>query len=132
MNNNNEEYDQEEEFDQEEFRRIAELAQAETRKTFQRLVKANTDNRTKGVGERVLVWDCSRLTDLETSEINRQNNVHIALNNYYSIVIAENQRYIAEVKTFAGDFSKNLDLIIWNEQLKMKFRTSSEFVKIKD
>lgn len=118
--------------DQEEFKRISELARKENEKQFKRLIEANTDRRTKHVGDNVRIWDCSRLTNLSTSEIEYDTKVHATLSNYPSIVIESENKYIAPLTTFAGDFSKVLDLIVWNKKLNRKFRTSSDFVKIVD
>jgi hypothetical protein len=118
--------------DQEEFKRISALAQEQTRQALLRHVRENTDKRTKHVGDNVRVWDCSRLSDLQTGEIEYDSMVHATLSNYSSIVIKTDDKYIAPLTTFAGDFSKNLDLIVWNKKLNRKFRTASEFVKIID
>lgn len=122
--------DFEDEIDQEEFKRISNLAMAKTRKFVEAQIAKNQDNRTKTVGDRVLVWDGSRLTDFETSEIEYEPTVHRTLSENPSIVIGDHNSYVVELSTFAGDFSKNLDLIIWNKKLNKKFRTSSDFVKL--
>lgn len=121
---------EEEDFDQEEFKRIASLAQKETQQAIQRIVAANKDNRTKAVGDQIIVWDGSRLTDFETGEIDYDVKTHSILGNYPSIVIDTDRKYTAQLKTFAGDFSRNLDLVIWNKNLNKKYRTSSDFVKL--
>jgi len=125
-----EEFDNEDDIDQEEFKRISALAQKHTLKAIEKHIQANEDDRTKHIGDNVLVWDCSRLTDTETNEINREELVHKTLGNYPSIVIETDLKFVSELNTLAGDFSKVLDLVIWNKNLNKKFRTSSDFVKL--
>jgi hypothetical protein len=127
---NFEDGDFEDEIDQEEFKRISRLALEKTRKLVQSHIAKNQDNRIKTIGDKVLVWDCSRLTDVSTGEIDYDTSVHRTLSENASIVIEDRNKYVAQLTTFAGDFSKNLDLIIWNKKLNKKFRTSSEFVKL--
>lgn len=124
------ENDNDEDFDQFEFERIAKLAQEHTRKAILSHIRNNEDRRNKTVGDQVIVWDCSRLTNAETGELDYEMNTNSILSNYPSIVIEDRNKYVAVVKTFAGEFSKNLDLIVWNKTLNKKFRTSSDFVKL--
>jgi hypothetical protein len=76
------------------------------------------------------VWDSSRLTYADTDEPVTDNFEERILANYPSIVIEDNVRYSATVRTLAGDFTKILDLKVWNKNLNKVYRTSSEFVKI--
>lgn len=124
------ENDNDEDFDQFEFERIAKLAQEDTRKAILSHIRNNEDRRNKTVGDQIIVWDCSRLTNAETGELDYEINTSSILSNYPSIVIEDRNKYVAVVKTFAGEFSKNLDLIVWNKTLNKKFRTSSDFVKL--
>ena len=94
-------------------------------------IKQNKDGKLKYVGDIVLVWDTSRLTDLETNEMNTDNLDHQLIATYPSIVIADSQKYNADI-VLGEDrvYPCNLDLIVWNKTLGKKFRTSSDFVKI--
>lgn len=94
-------------------------------------IKENKDGKLKYVGDIVLVWDTSRLTDLETNEMNTDNLDHQLIATYPSIVIADSQKYNADI-VLGEDrvYPCNLDLIVWNKTLGKKFRTSSDFVKI--
>lgn len=125
--NNYEDFD---DFEQQEFAKIDHLRKTSTLTAINKFIEDNIDHRTKEIGDNVLVWDCSRLTDNESNKIEYQDNVHTLLSNYPSIVIETGCKYTAEVKTLTGDFSKNLDLKIWNKNLNKVYRTSSEFVKI--
>lgn len=122
--------DEEDDIDQQEFRRISEMALAKTRKFITDHIAKNKDDRSKTIGDIVHVWDGSRLTDVETGEIDYDPTIHRVLSRTDSIVIEDQVKHIAALTTFAGDFSKNLDLVIWNKKLNKKYRTSSEFVKL--
>lgn len=119
-----------EEFDEQEFERIAKLRQRKNLKSISEFIDANKDERNKTVGDKIFVWDSSRLTDYETGKVEYDVKIHSILNNYPSIVIDDHRKFTSEVRTFAGDFTKNLDLVIWNKTLNRRFRTSSEFVKL--
>lgn len=121
---------EEEDFDQIEFERISKLRSRELKTAMEKIVSENTDNRHKTVGDTVLVWDSSRLTDVDSGKVEYDTKVHAILANYPSIIIEDGCKYTAEVKTFTGDFSKNLDLKVWNKNLNKVYRTSSEFVKL--
>lgn len=121
---------EEEDFDQIEFQKISEIRQRSTQIALQRFIDQNKDDRTKHVGDNVLIWDCSRLTNNETGKIEYDDTIQKLLSNYPSIVIETGCKYTAEIKTFTGDFSKNLDLKVWNKNLNKVYRTSSDFVKL--
>jgi len=93
-------------------------------------INKNHDGKTKAVGDRVLVWDSSRLTDLETGEVNRDPLDHRLLAHYKSIVIEDGCKYTATVTLNDNVYSKQLDIVIWNEVIGRKFRTSSDFTKL--
>lgn len=97
---------------------------------IEKIIKDNYDANEKTIGDRVLVWDCSRLTDDKTSEFETNPKIHMILANYPSIVIHDRQRYNSTLTTMVGDFTVNLDLKVWNKKLNKVYRTSSEFVKI--
>lgn len=101
-----------------------------TLEAINKKIKDNFDPRTKSVGDRVLVWDSSRLTNFDTDQPVTDPTEEMILSNYPSIVIDDRQRYEAKLTTFAGDFTKILDLKVWNKNLNKVYRTSSEFVKI--
>lgn len=94
-----------------------------------KVIAENSDPRTKTVGDRVLVWDTSRLTDYETGERADDFEEKI-VSKYWSIVIADGQKHEAKLSTLAGDFTKVLDLRIWNKILNKVYLTSSDFVKL--
>src|SRR5258708_38518570 len=87
--------DGDDDINQEELKRISALifAQKETLKSIEKHMAANEDHRAKHIGDQILVWDCSRLTDVETKEINYETNVHRTLGNYPSIVIETDNKY---------------------------------------
>lgn len=95
-------------------------------------IKKNKDKTLKSVGDRVLFWDISRLTDVKTNQVNRDLLDHQILVNYPSIIIEDNVRYNQPVIMGNRQYDCNLDLIVWNKTLNMTFRTSSEFVRITD
>lgn len=94
-------------------------------------VKQNKDGKRKLIGDIVLVWDTSRMTDLYTGEVNTDILDHQIMTTYPSIVIEDNRRFNADI-VLSEDrvYPCNLDLVIWNKTLGKKFRTCSEFVKI--
>ncbi len=92
-------------------------------------INKEKDRGTKYVGDRVLVWDSSRLTDKETNTVNRDELDHQILSRYPSIVIEENCKYNGDVTIDNRVYPMNLDLVIWNKTLNKVFRTSSDFVK---
>lgn len=94
-----------------------------------KIIEDNTDQRTKTVGDRILVWDTSRLTNAETGKAADDFEDRV-LHDYPSIVIEDRIRFEAKLETLAGNFTKNLDLIVWSKSLNKKYRTSSEFVKL--
>jgi hypothetical protein len=95
-----------------------------------KVIADNTDNRTKTVGDRILVWDTSRLTNAETGERVEDDNEELVLTVYPSIVIEDRIRIEAKLTTLAGEFTKILDLKVWNKKLNKVYLTSSDFVKI--
>jgi hypothetical protein len=121
---------EEDDFDQEEFERISKIRQKKNLKTIQAIIAAHYDERTKTVGDKILVWDSSRLTDKKSGEMVYDHRIHSILSTFHSIVIEDQVKHNIEVNTLVGDFSKNLDLVIWNKQLDRVFRTSSDFVKL--
>lgn len=94
-------------------------------------IARNKDKSVKSVGDKVLVWDTSRLTEIETGEVNTDTLDHEILNKFPSIVIEENLRINKDI-VLGEDrvYPCNLDLMIWNKTLGKKFYTKSEFVKI--
>jgi hypothetical protein len=96
-------------------------------------VNQNKDGKIKYLGDIVLVWDTSRLRDFPADEPNTDHLEHQLLTMYPSIVIADSQRFNADI-VLGEDrvYPCNLDLVIWNKTLGKKFRTCSEFVKITD
>jgi hypothetical protein len=95
-----------------------------------KVIAENTDNRTKTVGDRILVWDSSRLTNAETGERVEDDKEETALTIYPSIVIEDRLRIEAKLSTLAGEFTKVLDLKVWNKKLNKVYLTSSDFVKL--
>jgi hypothetical protein len=105
-------------------------AKQEYIKAIDKVIAENFDPRTKTVGDRVAVWDTSRLTDIDTGKYVTDSFIERFLADHESIVIADNVRHVADLHTLAGDFSKVLDLKIWNKDLNKVFLTSSDFVKL--
>jgi hypothetical protein len=101
---------------------------------FHKKIKENYDNRTKTIGDKVIVWDLSRLTDFETNEVikSMSNEDMDLLCQNESIVIEDNIEFISKLDTMFGVFEQNLDIVVWNKKLNKKFRTSSEYVKLID
>lgn len=93
-------------------------------------IAENFDSRTKHVGDKVIVWDSSRLTYFDTDLPVTDSKEAMILANYPSIVIEDRQRYEAKLVTLVGNFTKILDLKVWNKNSNKVYRTSSEFVKI--
>lgn len=93
-------------------------------------IAENFDSRTKHVGDKVIVWDSSRLRYFDTDLPVTDNKEEMILANYMSIVIDDSQRYDTKLVTLAGNFSKVLDLKVWNKTTNKVYRTSSEFVKL--
>lgn len=109
---------------------LSKLSVASTKTAIDKIIEENFDPRTKSVGDRVLVWDSSRLTNAET---NRYVNDHIEesiLTKYESVVIEDGCKFDATKETLAGTFTVNLDLKVWNKTLNKVYRTSSKFVKL--
>jgi hypothetical protein len=106
------------------------VANSETKKAIDKIIKDNYDPRNKSVGDRVKVWDSSRLTNAETGRYTTDHIEIGILSNYESVVIEDGCKYEATKETLAGTFTVNLDLKIWNKNLNKVFRTSSEFVKL--
>lgn len=102
----------------------------ETLEAINKKIEENFDPRTKEVGDKIKVWDSSRLTYADTDEPVTDELEESILANYSSIIIEDRIRYEAKVVTLAGDFTKVLDLKVWNKNLNKVYRTSSEFVKI--
>ena len=98
-------------------------------KQIDKIIEENSDPRTKTVGDRVLVWDTSRLTNAETNK-RADDFEERMMHKYPSIVIEDRQRYEAKLTTLAGDFTKILDLKVWNKSLNKVYLTSSDFVKL--
>jgi hypothetical protein len=97
------------------------------------VVKKNKDLGYKTVGDRVLVWDSSRLREVGSDEVNLDELDHKLLAKYASIVVETGCRYNADIDLGEGrHYPLNLDLIIWNKTIGKKYRTSSNFVKRTD
>lgn len=95
-------------------------------------IAQNKDPRPKHVGDRVLVWDCSRLTDAKTDELCIDPLEQKLMTQYPSIVIEDNVQFNQPINLGDRQYNCNLDLIVWNKTLNKVFRTSSEFVKLTD
>lgn len=96
----------------------------------QEQIAQNKDTSTKTVGDKIIIWDTSRLTYADSNKPCSDPIEHSIVNCYESIVIAENVRYNADVTIGDRVYEKNLDLIVWNKTLDKTFRTSSNFVKL--
>lgn len=103
------------------------------RKEVSKQIAKNKDGKIKSIGDIVLIWDTSRLRDLETNQTNTDILDHNILAKYPSIVIEDGLKFNADI-VLSEDrvYPCNLDLIVWNKTLNKKFRTCSEFVKITD
>lgn len=122
--------DAEDELDDEKLEQI----RLEALSTIQRIIEENRDLTVKDIGDRVIVWDVSRLTDYDTNQLVERKpyaNTPILLMNYESIVIETGSDYKGLHSFYNQIPPKTLDLVIWNSQLNKKFRTSSDFVKIR-
>jgi hypothetical protein len=93
-------------------------------------IKKNKDNSIKEIGDIVLMWDTSRLTDIETGEVNTDLLDHAMLCTFPSIVIEHGLRINKDIVLDDRVYPCNLDIMIWNKTLDKKFYTKSEFVKI--
>lgn len=93
-------------------------------------IKKNKDNTIKKVGDRVIMWDTSRLTEIDTLEVNTDLLDHQILCKFPSIVIESSCRINADIHLGDRVYPCNLDIMIWNKTLGKKFYTKSEFVKI--
>lgn len=93
-------------------------------------IKKHKDDSIKCVGDKVIMWDTSRLTDPETDEVNTDLLDHQILCTYPSVVIEDNLKYNADIVLDDRIYPCNLDIKIWNKTLNKIFRTKSEFVKI--
>jgi hypothetical protein len=100
------------------------------RKEVEAYVAKNKDFTIKETGDKVIVWDTSRLTDVATDEYNTDMLEHKLLCTYPSIVIAHGIRKNADITIDDRVYECNLDIIIWNKTLNKKYYTKSEFVKI--
>ena len=98
--------------------------------SIRKIIKENHDPRTKAVGDRVLVWDMSRLTEAEIDTYVKDDKIYTVLEKYHSIVVEDRCKYEATIETLGGVFTVNLDLKIWNKHLNKVYRTNSEFVKL--
>lgn len=96
----------------------------------QEQIARNKDNTVKGVGDKIIIWDTSRLTYAESNKPCSDPIEHSIVNCYESIVIEASVRYNANITIGEKSYEKNLDLIVWNKTLNKKFRTSSDFVKL--
>jgi len=105
-------------------------AKQEYIKAIDKVIAENFDPRTKSVGDRVAVWDTSRLTDVDTGRYVTDSFIERFLADHESIVIDDNVRHVANLHTLAGEFTKVLDLKIWNKDLNKVYLTSSDFVKL--
>lgn len=100
----------------------------------------NQDNRTKTIGDRVMIWDLSfaevvednlRLNEYVHDAEKRTEQVTTLAKGCVDnpcIVVQENQKYEADFM----DHKKTLDLVLWSSKLQKHIRTSSEFVKLID
>jgi hypothetical protein len=93
-------------------------------------IKKNKDYSIKETGDIVLMWDTSRLTDIDTLEVNTDLLDHAILCTYPSIVIDDRLRINADIVLDERVYPCNLDIMIWNKTLDKKFYTSSLYVKI--
>lgn len=93
-------------------------------------IRKHKDNSVKVTGDRVLLWDTSRLTEVDSGEINTDPLDHHLLTMYPSIVIEDNVRFNQPIILGDRHYDCNLDLIVWNKTIGKVFRTNSEFVKI--
>jgi len=106
-------------------------AQAETINAIKKKIADNNDPREKTVGDLVVLWDTSRLTYEDTDLPVTDGREELILCNYHSIVIQDKLDYKAKIYTLAGEFTKTLDIKIWNKNTDRVYRTSSEFVRLK-
>lgn len=117
-------------FANEDMSKLTKAKENKVLKAINKKIAENFDPRDKHVGDKVIVWDSSRLRYFDTDLPVTDNKEEMILANYESIVIDDSQRYVAELRTLAGDFSKVLDLKVWNKTTNKVYRTSSEFVKL--
>jgi hypothetical protein len=88
------------------------------------------DNTTKEIDDRIIIWNSSMLRNAETDEPITNSVIHSVVTSQESIVIETKCKFVARLVTASGNFSKNLDLIIYNKRLNIALRTSSDFVKV--
>ena len=93
-------------------------------------IKKNKDYSIKETGDIVLMWDTSRLTEIDTLEVNTDLLDHAMLCTFPSIVIEHGLRINKDIVLDERVYPCNLDIMIWNKTLGKKFYTKSEFVKI--
>jgi hypothetical protein len=96
------------------------------------IIKQNKDGKQKFVGDIVLVWDMSRLTEFDTGEVNTDIMDHNLITRFPSIVIEDSLTFNADIVLDDRVYPCNLDIVIWNKTLGRKYRTSSNFVKISE
>lgn len=113
-----------------EFDNLMHASQQSLREDINEHIKKNKDNAIKEVGDNVLMWDTSRLTDVETDEVNVDELDHRLMCMFPSIVIETNCKYDSTIVIGENKYTKTLDLIVWNKIVNKKFRTSSSFVKL--
>jgi len=113
-----------------EYDDLMESSRIALRRDIENHIKKNRDGKTKITGDRVLVWDCSRLTEVETGEVNSDPLDHRLMANYESIVIEDSCKHVARVELGDNVYEKVLDIVVWNKTVGKKFRTSSDFSKI--
>lgn len=119
-------------FDPHEYDDLLESSRIALAKDIIEHTKKNKDHGIKHVGDRVLVWDASRLTDVESGKVNFDEFEHALLERFPSIVIENGCKFKADLVIGERVYPMNLDLIVWNKTLNKKFRTNSKFVKRTD
>lgn len=100
-------------------------------------IKQNQDNRTKEVGDKIIIWDGSYNICIEEG----RHYSGTDLNDHECIVVSTNESFIGEDKYSGVNLDNDidsliftsthpLDLIVYSKKYNKHIRTSSDFVKI--
>lgn len=108
--------------------------------TLQNMIKENTDDRPKEIGDRVKIWDMSYLIDIDGVEYYTLKSMVFTephINTLECIIVKTNEEfpYSSEDYTMLYHTDKdavNLDLICYCPTFDKKFRVPSDSVKLLD
>jgi hypothetical protein len=122
-------YTDEDEIHPDEFDDLMDASRQALARDFRDHVEKNKCDKVKELGDQILVWDTSRLTDVETGDIVQDELDLTIIVLHPSIVVETQEKYTATLTLGNRNYDKVLDLKIWNKTLNKIYRTSSDFVK---